>query len=117
LSNGLTVVLSSFVATDDAVQRALSLLFVSLAVIAAVVVLLGARLVTVHRDREFTMMRARGASLRQLALVALRGGAVVVLPAAAVAVAAAGAGAPGPAGRPSWGRAGAVPAVPPGGPP
>src|SRR5215831_19658320 len=39
LSNGLTVVLSSFVATDDAVQRALSLLFVSLAVIAAVVVL------------------------------------------------------------------------------
>ncbi len=49
LSSGLTVLLPAFVATDDAVQRALSLLFVSLAVIGAVVVLLGARLVTEHR--------------------------------------------------------------------
>ncbi|HEX9543502.1 MAG TPA: hypothetical protein VGA04_35765 [Streptosporangiaceae bacterium] len=63
LSSGLVTTLSSFVATDDAVQRALSLLFVSLAVIAAVVVLLGARLVARHRRGEFTMMRARGASL------------------------------------------------------
>jgi putative ABC transport system permease protein len=117
LSSGLTVILPSFVATDDAVQRALSLLFVSLAVIAAVVVLLGARLVTVHRDREFAMMRARGASLRQLALVALRGGAIVVLPAAAVAVAAAGAVTPGPASRLSWWLAGAITAVALAGPP
>ena len=111
LSNGLTVILQPFVATDDAVQRALSLLFVSVAAIAAVVVLLGARLVTVHRDREFAMMRARGASLRQLALVALRGGAVVVLPAVAVAVAAAVAVTPGPASWLSWWLAGAITAV------
>ena len=117
LSIGLTSVLPAFVATDDAVQRALSLLFVSLAVIAAVVVLLGARLVTVHRDREFTMMRARGASLRQLALVALRGGAVVVLPAAAAAVAAAVAVTPGPASWLSWWLAGAITAVALAGPP
>jgi putative ABC transport system permease protein len=116
-SNGLTVILPSFVATDDAVQRALSLLFVSLAVIAAVVVLLGARLVTVHRDREYTMMRARGASLRQLALVALRGGAATVLPAAAIAVAAAVAVTPGPASRLSWWLAGAITAVALAGPP
>ena len=38
---------------------------------AAVVVLLGARLVAKHRHGEFTMMRARGASLRQIAAVAL----------------------------------------------
>jgi putative ABC transport system permease protein len=116
-SNGLTTILPPFVATDDAVQRALSLLFVSLAVIAAVVVLLGARLVTVHRDREFAMMRARGASLRQLALVALRGGAVVVLPAAAVAVAAAVTVTPGPASWLSWWLAGAIVAVALAGPP
>jgi hypothetical protein len=41
LSSGLATTLLPFVATDDAVQRVLSLMFVSLAVIAAVVVLLG----------------------------------------------------------------------------
>ena len=104
-------------ATDDAVQRALSLLFVSLAVIAAMVVLLGARLVTVRRDREYRMMRARGASLRRLALVALRGGAVVVLPTAAVAIAAAVAVTPGPASQLSWWLAGGITAVALAGPP
>src|SRR5256884_1162948 len=49
LSSGLVTVLPSFVATDAAVQRALSLMFVSLAVIGAGGVLLGARLVTEHR--------------------------------------------------------------------
>ena len=87
-------------------QRALSLLYVSLAVIGAVVVLLGARLVTVHRDGEYAMMRARGAALRQITLVALRGGAVTVLPAAAVGVAAAIAVTPGPASVLSWWLAG-----------
>ena len=52
LSSGLVSMLPSFVATDAAVQRVLSLMFVSLAVIGAVVVLLGARLVTEHRRRE-----------------------------------------------------------------
>jgi putative ABC transport system permease protein len=117
LSSGLTVILPSFVATDDAVQRALSLLFVSLAVISAVVVLLGARLVTVHRDGEYAMMRARGAALRQIMLVALRGGAVTVLPAAAVGVAASVAVTPGPASVLSWWLAGLITVAALAGPP
>jgi putative ABC transport system permease protein len=108
LSSGLVTTLSTFVATDDAVQRALTLLFVSLAVIAAVVVLLGARLVARHRRGEFTMMRARGASLRQVATIALGGGGAAVLPAGAVAVAAAVGATPGPASRLSWWLAGVI---------
>jgi len=111
LSEGLATVLPPFVATDDAVQRALSLLFVSLAVIAAVVVLLGARLVAAHRHAEFAMMRARGASLRQVGAVALAGGAAAVLPAAAVAIAAAVAATPGPASWLSWWLAGLITAT------
>lgn len=99
LSSGLVSVLQSFVATDAAVQRALSLMFVSLAVIGAVVVLLGARLVTEHRRGEFTLMRARGASLRQVSAVAARGGAAAVLPGALLGVGAAVLLTPGPA---SW---------------
>jgi putative ABC transport system permease protein len=99
LSSGLVSVLPSFVATDAAVQRALSLMFVSLAVIGAVVVLLGARLVTEHRRGEFALMRARGASLVQVAAVAAVGGAAAVLPAALLAAGAAVLLTPGPA---SW---------------
>src|SRR5262249_26012028 len=118
LSNGLTTAtLPSFVATDDAVQRALSLLFVSLAVIGAVVVLLGARLVTVHRDSEYRMMRARGAAPRQLTLVPLRGGRITVLPAAAVGVAAAIVVTPGPASALSWWLAGLITVAALAGPP
>jgi putative ABC transport system permease protein len=102
LSCGLVTALPAFVAPDSAVQRALSLLFVSLAAIAAVVVLLGARLVTEHRRPEFAMMQARGASLRQVATVAATGGAAVVLPAAFVAVGAAVLATPGPASWLSW---------------
>jgi putative ABC transport system permease protein len=102
LSSGLVTTLPSFVATDDAVQRALSLLFVSLAIIAAMVVLLGARLVAEHRDTELTMMRARGASLRQVGTVALAGGAVAVLPAAAAGAGAAVLVTPGPASQLAW---------------
>jgi putative ABC transport system permease protein len=99
LSSGLVSVLSPFVATDAAVQRALSLMFVSLAVIGAVVVLLGARLVTEHRRGEFALMRARGASLGQVSAVAARGGAAAVLPAALLGAGAAVLLTPGPA---SW---------------
>ena len=108
LSCGLVTTLPSFVATDDAVLRALSLLFVSLAVLGAVVVLLGARLVAEHRRAEFAMMRARGASARQVGAIALAGGAAAVLPAAAVAVAAAIAVTPGPASWLSWWLAGLI---------
>lgn len=108
LTDGLVTTLPSFVATDDAVQRALSLMFVPLAVIAAVVVLLGARLVAEHRRGEFTMMRARGAALWQLAATALAGGAAVVLPAAAAGVGAAVLATPGPASSLAWWLAGLI---------
>ncbi len=117
LSSGLATMLPSFVATDDAVQRVLSLMFVSLAVIAAVVVLLGARLVAGRRHGEFTMMRARGASLRQVAAVALAGGAVTALPAAALGAGAAVAATPGPASRLAWWLAGLIVAAALAGPP
>jgi putative ABC transport system permease protein len=116
LSSGLLTALPPFVATDDAVQRVLSLLFVSLAVVAAVVVLLGARLVAEHRRGEFALMRARGASAGQVATVALRGGAVAVVP-AAVAAAAAAAAVPGPASWLSWWLAGVIVAAALAGPP
>ncbi len=99
ISSGLVTTLPSFVAADAAVQRALLMLFVSLAAIAAVVVLLGARLVTEHRRGEFALMRARGAALGQVATAALRGGAAAVLPAALLAAGAASLVTPGPA---SW---------------
>jgi putative ABC transport system permease protein len=108
LSSGLVPALQSFVATDDAVQRVLSLLLVSLAVIGAVMVLLGARLVAEHRRGEFTMMRARGASLRQVATVAFAGSAVVVVPAAAVGIAVGVLATPGPDSRLSWWLAGLI---------
>ena len=108
LSSGLATLLAPFVATDDAVQRALSLMFVSLAVVAAVVVLLGARLVAARRRGEFTMRRARGASLRQVGAVALGGGAAAVLPAAALGVGAAVAATPGPASSLAWWLAGLI---------
>ena len=108
LSSGLATTLPSFVATDDAVQRVLSLMFVSLAVVAAVVVLLGARLLAARRRGEFTMMRARGASLRQVAVVALGGGAAAALPAAAFGAAAAVALTPGPASPLAWWLAGLI---------
>ena len=108
LSSGLASSLPSFVATDDAVQRVLSLMFVSLAVIAAVVVLLGARLVAARRHGEFTMMRARGASLRQVGALALGGGAAAALPAAALGVGAAVAVTPGPASPLAWWLAGLI---------
>jgi putative ABC transport system permease protein len=108
LSSGLASSLPSFVATDDAVQRVLSLMFVSLAVIAAVVVLLGARLVAARRRGEFTMMRARGASLRQVGALALAGGAAAALPAAALGVGAAVALTPGPASPLAWWLAGLI---------
>jgi putative ABC transport system permease protein len=111
LSSGLGPVLAPFVATDDAVLRALALLFVSLAVIAAVVVFLGARLVAEHRRAEFTMMRARGASLRQVGTIALASGAVAALPAAAAGAAAATAATPGPASVLSWWLAALIIAV------
>jgi putative ABC transport system permease protein len=108
MSSGLASAVAVFIQEDRAVGSVLSLLFVSLAVIGGVAVLLGARLVAEHRRGEFAVMRARGASLRQLAWVALRAGAAVTLPAALAGAALAVSLTPG-AGEPlEWWLGGAV---------
>jgi putative ABC transport system permease protein len=80
-------ILAPVVAADRAVAPLLGLLYASLAVTGAVVVLLGAWLVAEHRHAEFAMMRARGAALRQVGWLALRGSAVVAVVVVAAAAA------------------------------
>ena len=78
--------LSPFIAAENAVTPVLELLYVSLAVMGAVVVLLGARLVAQRRAAEFTLMRARGAALYQLGWLVLRASVVIAAAAGAAAV-------------------------------
>ena len=85
ISSQIPAILSPFVSGESAVAPALELLYVSLAIIGAVVVLLGARLVAQRRNAEFTLMRARGAALYQLAWLALRASVVIAAAAGAVA--------------------------------
>jgi putative ABC transport system permease protein len=90
IASELPGILSPFAAADRSVAPLLGLLYASLAVTGAVVVLLGAWLVAEYRYAEFALMRARGAALRQVGWLALRGSAavavVVVAAAAALAI-------------------------------
>jgi putative ABC transport system permease protein len=95
-SSGLVIALPPVLASDAAVQGALAPLFISLAAVAAVVMLMGAMLVAGYRRAEFAVMRARGAALAQVAALAARGAAATVLPAAAIAAAAGVLVTPGP---------------------
>jgi putative ABC transport system permease protein len=99
-------ILSPFVAGESAAAPVLELLYVSLAVLGAVVVLLGARLVAQRRAAEFTLMRARGAALHQLGWLALRASLVIAAGAAAVAVALAIGLTPGDGDAAGWWLAG-----------
>lgn len=87
LSSGVSGILASFVQQEGAAGPVLSLLSVSLGVIAAVVVLLGVRLLAERRRGEFALLRARGAARWQVALLALLAGAAVIIPAAAAGAA------------------------------
>jgi putative ABC transport system permease protein len=87
ITSRIPSILAPFVAEDGAVAPVLELLYVSLAVMGAVVVLLGARLVAQRRAAEFTLMRARGAALYQLGWLVLRASAVVAAAAGAAAAA------------------------------
>jgi putative ABC transport system permease protein len=78
-------VLIPFIAGESAAAPVLELLYVSLAVLGAVVVLLGARLVAQRRAAEFTLMRARGAALYQLGWLVLRASVVIAAVAGAAA--------------------------------
>ncbi len=105
---GLTGALTAFAASQAAIGAVLALLFTSLIVIGLVVVLLAARMLTERRDGELAGLRARGASLRQLAALMLRGSALVILPAAAAGAGLAVAVTPG-AGPPlAWWLGGAT---------
>ncbi len=106
VNSEIPAVLSPFITADNAVAPVLALLYVSLAVLGAVVVLLGARLVAQRRAAEFTLMRARGASLRQLAWLVLRPSAVIAVVAGAAAAALAISLTPGQGNRLGWWLAG-----------
>jgi putative ABC transport system permease protein len=102
ISTGLTAILMAFLQQEQNTGSLLGLLSVSLAVLAGVVVLLASRLVAGRRGSEFQAMRARGASLRQLGLLALQAGAAVTVPAAAAGAAVAIALTPGDTYPPAW---------------
>jgi putative ABC transport system permease protein len=99
-------ILSPFITAENTVAPVLELLYVSLAVLGAVVVLLGARLVAQRRAAEFTLMRARGAALYQLAWLVLRASVVIAAVAGAAAAALAIALTPGDSDPVGWWLAG-----------
>ena len=90
----LVPVLSAFLDTQAAVQTVLLLLFVSLIVVGAAVILLAAGMIAVRRADDLGLLRSRGASVRQVATMMLRGTAIVsglaALAGAGLAVAVAG---------------------------
>ena len=86
VSSGLVPQLNAFLQAQAAVDSVLSLLLISLAVIGAVVVLLGTYVLAEHRAGEFGVLLARGASPGQLAARALSAAGLVVPAAAAGAL-------------------------------
>ena len=111
ISSQIPSILSPFISGENAVAPALELLYVSLAVIGAIVVLLGARLVAQRRAAEFTLMRARGAALYQLAWLVLRASVVIAAAAGAVAAVLAIGLTPGDSDAVGWWLAGLTIAV------
>jgi putative ABC transport system permease protein len=94
--------LTEFTLTDTAVQQVLSLLFVSLTVVGAAVLLLAARIAAARRATEFETVRSRGASLRQLTGLTWRSSVLVCAPAALAGAGLALLLTPGPAASLSW---------------
>ena len=88
-SSGLLEPVAQFVQAMNAVQALLQILYVGLGIAGAVVLLLAARTVAARRSAELAVLRARGASLRQLFARGALGAAVVCGPAAALGWAAA----------------------------
>jgi putative ABC transport system permease protein len=94
--------LTAFTLTDTAVQQVLSLLFVSLTVVGAAVLLLAARIYLARRAVELEMVRCRGASLRQLAALMLRSSLLTCVPAALAGTGLALLVTPGPGASLGW---------------
>ena len=111
VSSPVPAILTPFINGESAAAPVLELLYVSLAVMGAVVVLLGARLVAQRRAAEFTLMRARGAALYQLGWLVLRASLVIAVVAGAAAVALAVGLTPGDGDVAGWWLAGVTIAV------
>ena len=105
-SSGLLFSLNTFIATAQSVDALLWLLYVSLTVAGLTVLLLAGRMVAMRRSAEITVVRARGASLRQIALSTGRDAALVCVPAAVIAAAAAILAVPGAGSAQGAGSAG-----------
>jgi putative ABC transport system permease protein len=88
LTSGVATVLGSFAADDSAVGNVLDLMSVSLAVVGGAIVLLMAWLIAEKRREEFAVLRARGASRRQLGVLALWGSVIAAGLGAAAGIAA-----------------------------
>jgi putative ABC transport system permease protein len=82
LTSGTGQLIAGFLAEAAGVDKVLDLLSVSLAVLAAVVVLLAGWLLAERRRPELAVLRARGGSRRQLGLAVLAGAAVTAVPGA-----------------------------------
>jgi putative ABC transport system permease protein len=82
LSSGTPALLTGFESEAAAAGNVLDMLAVSLAVLAAVVVLLGGWLLAEQRRQEFAVLRARGAARRQLAALVLAVSAATAVPGA-----------------------------------
>ena len=76
---GVAAELTAFVQQANAIETLLSLVSVSLTAIGAAVLLLAVWLLTEQRYDEFETLRARGASRRQLSLLAVRGSLIAML--------------------------------------
>jgi putative ABC transport system permease protein len=108
LTSGTGQLIAGFLAEAAGVDSVLDLLSVSLTVLAAVVVLLAGWLLAERRRQELAVLRARGASRRQLALAVLAGTAVAAVPGAMAGAAIAVALTPSAAVALSWWLAGLV---------
>jgi putative ABC transport system permease protein len=85
ISSSMWFSLNLFIATAQSVDTLLWLLYVSLTVVGLAVLLLAARMVVMRRSPEITVIRARGGSLRQIAIGTGRDAALLCVPAAVIA--------------------------------
>ncbi len=83
VAGGPSTLLGQFLSQWRAVDAVLSMVVGSLAALGTAVLSLCVLLLAERRSAEFALLRARGASGRQLALLAMRAGAISVPPAAA----------------------------------
>lgn len=123
LSTGLQQPLETFLNVQASVLAVLLLLFVSLIAVGLAVIVLAARMIVDGRTDALIMLRARGASGRQVAALLTRGSALAAVPAALLAVGLASAIAPGGGRNPGvstvlgWSLAAAIFAIALAGPP